>query len=552
MLKAGNIFAVFSLTLCFFILRAPSVEVWLSDSDHYVSLALAEQIYRLGEHPYRDFYTDYGPLLNYISFIGQVISGHRIIAEIIISSLGFATAYSVCYFVMRKEFGLPAMSAAAVYAALLLVSPFPLYSYCFQLAIFLFLAAAAFYLRANSMRWLVLMALSIAVAGLFRHDYGVYTALGGGTAILLDTRLKAVSRIKRLLLLASLTFVFFSPWLIFLAWDGKALQYFHYIFTTSWTKGGQFALPHPLLDTGRPGLTALYALFFPIPFAAIAMSGYRFFKPSGISPGERAFCAALAVTAAAHLLVASHRSDFNHLDYIVPSSVMSLFAFFKLSGFSLQRVREIYFSVGVIAVLQFYMFFHAVPIKLLFPAVLKDSLYFASLERGEMLNDLKARYRGMNHEYVPLYSFLYNCTDPMERLGAWPHSGHMNYLAGRPIAGKLWVADPGYFNTPEFQKEIIETLKKQRVSFIIWDEKWFFDSKTERNSTVTHAMVWDYVRHSFFRLGHIGNFTVYSGKSPDALKREMKNGCWDELQRLLTPPGAIMAKSRKYPPPRLG
>ena len=63
------------LILASLLVRTPSPEYFLMDPDGGVQLAAAQQIRLTGEQPWIDFYVPYGPLVYYLSFLGQWASG---------------------------------------------------------------------------------------------------------------------------------------------------------------------------------------------------------------------------------------------------------------------------------------------------------------------------------------------------------------------------------------------------------------------------------------------------------------------------------------------
>lgn len=140
-------------------------------NDHFVHLSRAQQIL-LGDVPIRDFF-DPGLLLSYYaSAAALILSGHTLLGEAILTVGCVALAAALTFALSARSSGSYLLGVAATVLAVLSVPR--LYNY--PKVIFYVLALWLSWRYANRPGGLRLAALAVttAVAFLFRHDHGVY------------------------------------------------------------------------------------------------------------------------------------------------------------------------------------------------------------------------------------------------------------------------------------------------------------------------------------------------------------------------------------------
>src|SRR6478609_4058249 len=150
----------------------PSPGAFLRGRDAGYQLAGAVQIVA-GIHPYVGFPESYGPLAFYASAWAQMIFADRIIGEMALCSLGFGLGYGMMYILIQQATGRRLLALAAVILALGLLPP--IYIYYLILGPLLVLFVSWQYFRVPSRGRFWTLAVAVAVCGLFRPDFGVYT-----------------------------------------------------------------------------------------------------------------------------------------------------------------------------------------------------------------------------------------------------------------------------------------------------------------------------------------------------------------------------------------
>ena len=186
-------------------------------NDHFVHLATAQQI-TMGEWPVRDYVERGVPLMSVASAAVQAAFGPGLHAEVVLIAAAFGAAALFVFVVAARLSGSIAIGFGAA-AATLLVYPVS-YSYPKLLVYAFAFAAALFYAQQPSPARLTLLALSVVMAFLFRHDHGVF--LGAGSLVLLAARHGLTREAVRTAgLLATAVLLWASPYVIWVqAYEG--------------------------------------------------------------------------------------------------------------------------------------------------------------------------------------------------------------------------------------------------------------------------------------------------------------------------------------------
>jgi hypothetical protein len=75
------------------------------------------------------------------------------------------------------------------------------------------------------------------------------------------------------------------------------------------------------------------------------------------------------------------------------------------------------------------------------------------------------------------------------------------------------VDAPGYFDYEASQARNAESLRRDGVSLVLWDETFMFDGRPDRHSSVTHAGLLGRVSADCARVGSIDGFTVFMDRA---------------------------------------
>ena len=171
--------AVFAIAFLLVILRAPSPQTVIADSDGAHQVAGARQV-ALGLHPFVHWRSIYGPLVFYVSHLVDVVSGGRPAGELVLCAFAYVLAYTLMFLCARYL----SSTLPALVATLCAIATLPrFYKYYVLLMPALVLMAALTYLRRPSRSRLVLISGCVAIAGLFRADLGIYGAACAATAV---------------------------------------------------------------------------------------------------------------------------------------------------------------------------------------------------------------------------------------------------------------------------------------------------------------------------------------------------------------------------------
>ena len=150
-------------------------------NDHFVHLTMAQQI-TMGDLPVRDYVERGMPLMSAVSALAQVALGPGLLSELALVAVAFATAAVVLYIVAARLAGSVLLGAIAA-STTVLVYPAS-YSYPKLLVYALTFIAALLYAARPSTVRLAVVALSVVIAFLFRHDHGAFVAAGATVMLL--------------------------------------------------------------------------------------------------------------------------------------------------------------------------------------------------------------------------------------------------------------------------------------------------------------------------------------------------------------------------------
>ena len=496
---------------------APSPEFFLVSSDGGHQLTGGTQLLTLGEHPYLDYFETYGPLTFYASALAQWLTGLRPGGEIALNILGWALGYLLLFRLLLLIFNRVGPSLAVLALALLLLPQF--YKYYCVLLPFLSLTAAQLYLARPGWRALAGLAATVAVAWLFRHDFGVYNLLMALTAVLSDPAKSWRSRGRAGLGLIGLSALFCLPWFLFLLAHQAGRRYFAMIIFASTAMSRGLMLPHPLLNWQDPWLSCCYLAFFLLPVGDLFLLWRR----------RRAYPSALlrlqlagVVLALASLVQSSHRADFYHLLEGIPPDFLCLATIGHLLRPGPKAAEESTSrrspwrggaTIGLTLTL-LILAWQSAPYPLLashWPPQLARKASYYTLTRRPYIDRLVKE----DPKFWParlVQAIRDRLTRPGERIAIYPFFMKFNYFAERPFAAGLMLLAPGYFDSEGYLQEAITKLRRQKVRYVLWDETFRFDGLPARNPVRSSALLHAAVVNDYQNLGQLYGFTVYRRK----------------------------------------
>jgi hypothetical protein len=178
-------------------------------NDHFVYITGGFQILA-GEWPTRDWVDGGAPLTVVASALAQALIGPTVLAEAVLTALAFGVAAGVTYLLVAR---MTASHLLGLLAAGLELAAMPrTYSYPKVLVYAVTCLCIQAYASRPGLGRLAGLAVSIAVAFLFRHDHGAFLAVGAAVAVWLATEGPARARARVVLSLATLTVVLLLPY----------------------------------------------------------------------------------------------------------------------------------------------------------------------------------------------------------------------------------------------------------------------------------------------------------------------------------------------------
>ena len=204
--------------------RFLTLEMRLTGDDHF-GLWIASAVLH-GAAPNRDIFDAGVPLTWWLSLLGQWLSGYRVIGEVAIGTLFEAFAFALAFVLTWRVSRSALVATALLPICLILLLATKLYSYPKFFLYPLILATAWGYIARPSTRRMFGLAAGLAVAFLFRHDHGAYTAIGASAAILLLPGGRSMSGLMRVARLGLCTILLLSPWLAWIASTEGLVNYF--------------------------------------------------------------------------------------------------------------------------------------------------------------------------------------------------------------------------------------------------------------------------------------------------------------------------------------
>jgi hypothetical protein len=452
------------------------------NNDHYVHLSRAYQML-LGELPVRDF-TDPGmPLMYIASLAARVGGGPALRSEwaLVALAVGAAAAGTVVAGAALAR----SAAVALVVAALEVIANPRTFSYP-KLVLYAWAAVAilAAVNRPTRARGAVL-AVTIAVAFLFRHDHGLY--IGVASAVGLSVALwpqGARAALAGVAGLSAAVALLLAPWAVFVAANGGLTEYFRSALDFSRVEAGSTMLTAwPVLDWSDGGsardngIVVLFYLFHALPVVCLllAISGAR----RGLERwrGETAAVVALAAMAIpVNIGFLRDSLPGRWPDAVVPAALLGAW----LIGLALQPRRPAWRVLGAAAAVAGVA---AATTAICYAAETREQLGRTGALAGwpsvkERAADLwvrlgkrlperdhvPSRYAGAMY---PFMAFLDRCTATTDRLWMTGLFPEIYVLAERGFAGGQQAYLPGYYSSDAEQQRTIERFEQQSVPFAV-------------------------------------------------------------------------------------
>jgi hypothetical protein len=466
--------------------------------DHFFYAVRGWQIL-FGDLPVRDFVDHGAPLHYYVAAAVQAIGGRGTLSELVFCALALSAGAAATCLLAARASGSLAVGALAGLAQILLEPRF--YNYP---KIVVYAAAIpalwAFADRPTAFRRFLVAAV-IAVGFLFRHDHGVFVT---GSMAVLVALLRGIpwrQRLRHIAVCGALALALLAPYLVFVQVNGGLAPYLSQAFAWAAHDRQRAGVEWPSLwgesvgDAQSAGVVALlrenrvawlYYVELAIPLLALVVLA----STPGVArsgwPQAQAKIGAVAVLGM--LLNAGFlRSPLEAR--LADPSVPHLVALAWLCGLTGRLLfrREPFWRwpprrMAAVAGLLLLAVAMAGVVGVTLTAGLGARLRNAALTEGIDLAQVRAeRVREALGATWPLEAwvsreqpgvlrltyYLRDCTSPGDRVLVQDYLPQVIALAQRGFAGGHADLRPGFFETPEAQRLVIERLRRQSVPVVV-------------------------------------------------------------------------------------
>ncbi len=487
--------------------QVPSPGKFIADADWGHQLTGANQIL-FGEHPDIDWRSTYGPFTFYSSAVFQVLFHGAPLAEVVLMLLGYFTAYIVLFKLLSSASGRSWIAVALLAFALVLMPR--TYKHYILLWPVVSLAAMWFYMKEPSAKRLWILALIIAVTGLYRPDYGAYTTATAFAAVALCENGLA-ARFKRIAMLFGAIIACASPWLIFAISRHALGDYLRDNFLVSIMHAEGSALPFPkpniALGLASNDNVRFFGLvtFLMIPlFGAITVWSLR----QSLAKQERDRMIVAIVLAQLCLIQGLHKIDPGHFFQAIPMTLVPMaWMFGKLaSNWQSQRVKLLTVAVALVG---------AFPFLATLKMAWAPNRRLETYSLGTIFDNLSAfssKQSTMDaipptapqYWIVQTLRYVQANTKPGEKITILPAFPNLIYFSDRPFSGGQMVIVPGYFTEPYDQERFLARLKQDNVNLVVEEIDYPMDGIEARRMSKFATPIRTYLDTEYKKVAHFG------------------------------------------------
>lgn len=474
-------------------LLAPPPSYFLTSAETGHQLAGAWNLIHFGQWPLVDYVTSYGPARYVVSALGLLLTDGSLLGELLTRSLGHV-AYLVLLHRLLRRIGTAATPTGILLVAAALALP-PGHKYWTALCPLMVLYAAHRCSTDDTRTSALVLGATIGCAALFRPDYGLF-ALVPGLVVAISGRHGPADGRRRLVALLSGSLLVLLPWLVQVGLHKNLLTVIAEWLQVGAGVGNGLGMPHPLLHTHDPSLSAAFAFVVAVPLIGLFKTRWH---PHPDAARQR-FAVAVHLFALVNLVQSSHRADWPHLLQGIAPAFVALALVLQWPGrIARGRYLPVLLPLLFLALL--------IPGRVMLPSA--PATAWHNWSSAALPKDAFARRFLQATALGQLARTAHDCLDANAATAFYPFTPQLHYYAERRFAAELPFLAPGFFDAALAQDRSIAALERQRPALLFWAEDETYDGRAERNSVNTHARLHDYVASHYARAGRIDDFTVF-------------------------------------------
>ena len=437
-------------------------------NDQFIHLANAQQML-FGEWPTRDFLDAGMPLMYVASATAQLVLGRTLFAEAMLVALAFGLAAVLTAAAVRELTGslLLALAAAALEVAIVPRE----YGYpkiLVYAAAFLLLQR---YVTRPGLGRLFALALAVAMAFLFRHDHGIYLAIGGVIAAWLGGHASGRAAARRAAIFVSMVALLTAPYVAYVQIYGGVWAYLQRGLEFREREFARAPYVLPSLAGDSPIEAALFYQYWAFPIAAAVLLVAARHRDEARTLAARV-TPLIVVGLLVNLAMLRPSLSARLPDAVVP--VVMLAAWVCACAWRARRRwagRPIAAAAGVV-----------LAVSIVHAAGTADQLERARLLRpmaGWMDSVLDAESALLSRfsermipsrtsaSLLPFYAYVGRCTAPHHRVLVVGYIPEAPFFLQRAFAGGQAILFGGYFEAERYQRSVLRKLKQEVVPFVL-------------------------------------------------------------------------------------
>jgi hypothetical protein len=523
---------------------------------------------RRGEQPLRDF-LDSGlqgarPSLTYeLSALAQRVGGRNLRSEAWLTVIGVAAAAAVTFLAGAAIVPWPLALVTTVLAAFL--SP-KLYGYP---KVLMLAAISLLVIRySRTPRWwgVAAMAVTTAVAFLFRHDYAIYCGIAALTVMVFSGPTSPWTRLGRAAAYAALAMALLAPSLYWVERHGGLAAYVLNARTMSAREAQRTTLDWPVPDVHLTESVSanfereanseawIYYLFVGLGWMASLAAALRirrgaderdaamlgiglmtiplslFFLRGSLEARFGDMGPAVAILGAwfcAMAVEGSHRGLFRRAGTGVLAAVV--LGFTAIAIWSLQSVRTELLRAGV----------------LISPVAVVRQGFRVSQELAGLPEGL--RHSGAASPSGRAAAYLHDCTAPSDRIMVVSYAPEVGGLSGRLFAGGRATFLPGFYEDERYSSFLMARLRRESVPVVLAEDEPYY---------AAYPLLGPYLREAYEERGRV---EIDGGRSLRVLARRGLSGrpygsamlpCFDAREKLSGRADSVKMSGPFRPPQR--